>query len=294
MLIIRRYYSITFRHEKPGHVWCVQVFSIPFDYLPTREIRTCMMSSGILITIWLPSDMRNEDMYDVFRYSHYHLITFRHEKGRHVWCLQVFSLPFDYLPTWETKTCMMSSGIFITIRLPSDMTNEDMYDVFKYSHYHSITFWHEKRGHVWCLQVFSWPFDYLPTWETKTCMTSSGILIRIRLPSDMRNENIYDVFRYSHYHLSTFRHEKWGHVWCLQGVWRFNLRQGGSKIKIWMMLEDSKKKNPQKESRICYDILRYSSIPRIVETELYYVDSRYSRIWGLKIPSSYITYWIMY
>jgi len=42
------------------------------------------MSSGILTSIRLPSTTRNEDMYHVFRYSHFDLITFDKEKRRHV------------------------------------------------------------------------------------------------------------------------------------------------------------------------------------------------------------------
>jgi len=90
------------------------------------------------IIIRLPSDMRNKDIYDVFRYSHHHSITFRHEKRRHLWCLQVFSSSFNYLLTWEMRPCMMFSGILIIIRLPSDTRNEDVCDVFKYSHFDSI------------------------------------------------------------------------------------------------------------------------------------------------------------
>ena len=39
----------TFNKEKQEHVWCLQVFSSMFE---------------------IPSTKRNEDMYDVFRYSH--------------------------------------------------------------------------------------------------------------------------------------------------------------------------------------------------------------------------------
>jgi len=177
-------HSITFRHERSRHVWCLQVLSLPFDYLPTRETRTSMMSSSILSAIQLPSDMRNEDMDDVLKNYHCHSITFRREKGGHVWCLQVLSIRFHYLPTWETRTYIMFSGSLTSIRSPSNVRNVDMYNVFRYSHFDLITFQHEKPGHVWCLQVFSPRLDYLPTWETRTCIISSGILTSIQLPSN--------------------------------------------------------------------------------------------------------------
>jgi len=160
---------ITFDKEKRGHVWRLRVFSLILE---------------------LPSTKRNEDMYDVFRDSHWysnHLrkremrtcmmssgiltdirITFNKDKWGHAWCLQVFSLIFElpltkrnedmydvfryshrysnYLRTRETRTCMMSSGILIDIR---------------------VTFDKEKRGHEWCLQVFSSTYELPSTKKNK-------------------------------------------------------------------------------------------------------------------------------
>jgi len=85
------------------------------NHLQQRETRTCMMSSGILINI---------------------RITFNKGKEGHVRCLQVFSSIFES---------------------PSTKRNDDMYDVFRYSHRYS---------------------NHLRQRETRT--------------------NMYDVFRYSH------------------------------------------------------------------------------------------------
>jgi len=69
---------ITFDKEKRGCVWHLQVFSSIFE---------------------LPSTKRNEDVYDISRYSHRHS---------------------NYLRQRETRMYMASSGILIDIRITFD------------------------------------------------------------------------------------------------------------------------------------------------------------------------------
>jgi len=155
--------SKTFGQDKRGYGLWHQVFSVRFDYFSTWETRACMMFSCIPTSIQILSDTRNLGIYDVFRYSHFDLMTFQHEKWGHICCLQVFSLRFDYLPTWEMRTYMMSSGIFSSIWLPSDTRNEDMYDVFKFSHFVLNTI--PKRKLLWSFPVFVTLFDYVSTYH---------------------------------------------------------------------------------------------------------------------------------
>jgi len=134
----------------------------------------------------------------------------------------------NHLQQRGLKTCMMSSGFLLDTQM---------------------TFDKEKRRHVWCLQVFSSIFEspsternkdvydifryshrysnHLRQRETTICMTSSGILIDIRItfdkekqghvwcvqaflfifesPSTRRNENMYGVFRYFHQYSNHLR-----------------------------------------------------------------------------------------
>jgi hypothetical protein len=124
---------ITFDKETPRYVWYLQVFSSTFE---------------------LHSTKRNEDIYDIFRYSLWHSNYLRQkEKRGYVWYIQVFSSIFE---------------------LPSMTRIEDMYYIFRYSHRES---------------------NYLRQRETRICIISSGILINFRI--------IFDK-------------EKRGYVWYLQ------------------------------------------------------------------------------
>ena len=140
----------------------------------------CMTSWGILIEIRItidtqkqwdvwsrqvfkslfksPSIYRNKNVYDIFRYSHRY--------SNHIWYR-------------ETRTCMMTAGILIDIR---------------------ITFYKKKGGFIWHLNVFLSIFESLSTKknkdvETTTWLMSSAILIIIGI---------------------TFDIEKRRHEWCLQ------------------------------------------------------------------------------
>lgn len=172
----------------------LDILSLQFNYLSPWEIKTWMISSGILTSIRLSFAMRHKDRYDIFRYSNFDSTIFCHEKCGDVWCLYVFSPRFDYLSRCKTRSCMMSAGILTLIRLSFGIRNDDMYNIFRYSHFNSTTFRHEKRRHVWYRQVFSLRFNYLSPWETRTAMMSSGILTQIQLPFVIRNNDTYDIF----------------------------------------------------------------------------------------------------
>jgi len=127
------------------------------NHLTTRETRTCMMSSGILIKIW---------------------ITLRQEKRGHVYCLQVFSSRFElHFDIREANTCMMSSGILIDIWI--NLWQEKQAPVWFLQVFSSI---------------FELSFDIR---EKNTGMMSSGILIDIRITFDKTQMKIcYGIFRY--------------------------------------------------------------------------------------------------
>ena len=118
-----------------------------------NEIRFCLQRRGIeVMSSALSStfnfdnifNKRNEDMYGVFRYSHWYS---------------------NYLRQGQTRTCMMSSGIFSNIR---------------------ITFDKGKRGHVWCLDVFSSIFELPSTRRNVDVWHVLGILIIIRIIFDIQ------------------------------------------------------------------------------------------------------------
>jgi hypothetical protein len=82
-----------------------------------------------------------------------------------LWYYQVFSLRFDYLQQKRDDNTLWYYQVFSSIfELPSTKRNEDMYDVFRYSHRYS---------------------NYLRQRETRTCMMSSGILIDNRITIDL-------------------------------------------------------------------------------------------------------------
>ena len=189
---------ITFDKKKQGHIWCLQVFLSWFES---------------------PSTKRNEDVYDIFRYSHRHSNHLRQRETRMCMTSSGILIQYsNYLRQKETRTYIMSSGILIIIW---------------------ITFDKEKRGCVWHLQVFSSTFESHSTKRNEDVYDifrySNSIF---ESPSTKRNEDIYAVFRYSYHYLNHLRQretrmcmtssgilidigiifdkEKWGHVWCSQ------------------------------------------------------------------------------
>ena len=277
------------------------------------------MSSGILTRFDLPSTKRNEDMYDVFRYSHSIRLPYN-MRNEDMYDLFRYS-HFDSITfrKRETKTCMMSSGILTQFDLPSTKRNEDMYDVFKYSHSIRFTFDKEERRHVWCLQVFSFDSMTLQHEKRRHVWCLQVFSLRFDYLSTKRNEDMYDVFRYSHSIRFTFDKEERRHVWCPQvfSLDSIYLRQRGTKTCMmssgtltWFDIPSIKRNedmydvfryshsirlpyNMRKEDM--YDVFRYSHFDSITfrqretKTEIYYVIFRYSRIRGLKILLSYAT-----
>jgi hypothetical protein len=181
--------------------------------LRQRETRMCRTFSGILLGIWIPFDKekrgclwhsrvfsstfeypstkRNEDVYDILRYSHRHLNTLRQREMR--MCM-TFSgilinirIPFDK----EKRGCVWHSQVFSSaFEYPSIKRNEDVYDI-------RIPFDKEKRGCVWHSQVFSSTFEY---------------------PSTQRNEDVYDILRYSHRNSNTLRQRETRICMTLSGI----------------------------------------------------------------------------
>jgi len=100
----------------------------------------------------------------------------------------------------EKRGCVWHLQVFSLIfELPSIKRNEDVYDFFRYSHRYS---------------------NHLPQRETRMCVTSSGILIDIRITFD--KEKWWCVMVSSGILINiriTFDKEKPGCLWHLQGFW---------------------------------------------------------------------------
>lgn len=139
--------SNTFRYKKRRYIQLSSINFIDTQIIFEREKRGYnMISSGILITIRIPSDIRKGDTFNYLQWFSLILESSsikekqtHYEKPKCVWCLQIFSLTFE---------------------LPCEKGNQAVYDVFRYS---------------------CWHLNYLPIRETKTRMTSLGILIDIRI-----------------------------------------------------------------------------------------------------------------
>jgi hypothetical protein len=168
-----------------------------------REMKMCMISSCIYIST---------------------RIQLRQENRRYVWYLQVFSFRLEYITIREKdicydifmyshfnsniiiirekKLCTLSSCILISTRINYDKRTEDMYDIFIRFEYN----YKEKRGHVWCLQVFSLNIRIIFDKEKRGhvwCLQVFTLILE--LSSTKRNEAMYDIFRYSYQYLNYLR-----------------------------------------------------------------------------------------
>jgi len=106
---------------------------IPFN----KEKRGCVRHSQVFSTIFeYPSTKRNEDVYDILRYSHRHSNTLQQR---------------------ETRMCTTFSGILITVRITYDKRNEVLQSILQvFSLWFESTFCKEKRR---CAMVSSGILD---------------------------------------------------------------------------------------------------------------------------------------
>jgi hypothetical protein len=134
---------ITFDKEKRRCVWYLQVFSLRFES---------------------PSIKRNGDVCGILRYSHRYSNTLLQRETRMCMAFSGILIDIRILFDKEKRGCVWYSQVFSSIfEYFSTKSNEDVYDILRYSH---------------------WYLNTLRQRETRMCMTFSGILIDIRILFD--------------------------------------------------------------------------------------------------------------